>query len=41
MDIEAVAIIMLKRGQKLPLDLAYRLMERGIDVTALEKKYGA
>jgi hypothetical protein len=40
MDLEAVAIIMLKRGQQLPLDMAYRLMERGIDVTALEAKYG-
>jgi len=37
----AVAIVLLKRHQHLPLDLAAKLLAQGIDVTALEKKYGA
>lgn len=39
MDLEILALIMIKRGQQLPLDIAFRLMERGIDVTALEAKH--
>lgn len=40
MDITEQAIRIVKHGGQIPLDLFYRLMEQGIDVTALEKKYG-
>lgn len=37
----ATAIILLKRGEPLPLDLIVRLLAAGIDVAALEEKHGA
>jgi hypothetical protein len=33
------AIALLKAGHPIPLDLAAKLLARGIDVTALERKY--
>ncbi len=33
------AILMLKRGLVLPVDLTARLMRDGIDVSALERRY--
>lgn len=40
MNLTEQAIRLLKHGQQIPLDMFYRLMEQGIDVTALEKKFG-
>ncbi len=36
-----VAIIILRGGMMLPLDLAADLFDRGYDVTAIERKYAA
>jgi hypothetical protein len=35
-----IALYYLREGVSIPLDRAARLLARGIDVTALEKKYG-
>lgn len=34
-----VAILTLKRGQPLPIDLIYRLVGKGYDVAEIEAKY--
>lgn len=34
-----LAIRLLKAGEPLPLDLVYRLVERGIDVSELERRF--
>jgi len=34
-----VAILTLKRGNPIPLDLAFRLMSKGYDVAEIEAKY--
>jgi len=35
----ARAIRLLKRGEPLPLDLVYGLLNKGVDVSYLERKY--
>ena len=34
------ARILLRRGQPLPVDLTYRLLAEGIDVSKLEARHG-
>jgi hypothetical protein len=36
----AIALYSLRDGVRIPLDAAARLLARGIDVTALERRYG-
>lgn len=38
-DLVAVAIILIRREDPLPLDLETQLIQRGIDVSALYRKY--
>lgn len=39
MNNRTIAILLLKRGDPLPVDLTTKLLAAGIDVSALERKY--